>query len=241
MGNDDVAMLNKTLRTVKLYAFATTVLFLMTVLSGFSRSNTKPDFDSITAKEILLVDSIGKARVRISADLKRGGLAGLFFYNEDGTEAGALAYRGKRDKDGRVTAGSIFTMDQFKDDQIVVLDYYHDGDQKRLGLTINDRPNQLSTRATQLLDTLRRELQTAKSTAEAQIIRRKYLSRLPARELVARRLFAGRDTAGSSVVTLSDQDGKPRLRLSVDKAGEASIVFLDSAGLAVRTIKPGSL
>jgi hypothetical protein len=119
-------------------------------------------------------------------------------------------------------------MDQFKDDQIVVLDYYHAGSEKRYGLTVNDRPDQLSERAAKLLDTLRRELQTAKSTADAQLIRRKYLSRLPAREIVARRLFAGRDTAGSSLITLSDQNGKPRLRLQVDKLGEASIVFLDS-------------
>ena len=129
-------------------------------------------------------------------------------------------------------------MDQFKDDQIVALDYYHAGDQKRYGLTINDRPDQLSVRAREMLDTLRRELQTAKSAAEAQLIRRRYLSHLPAREIVARRMFAGRDTAGSSVITLADQDGKPRLRLQVDKLGAASIVFLDSAGQPIRTIGP---
>jgi hypothetical protein len=39
---------------------------------------------------------------------------------------------------------------------------------------------------------------------------------------VARRLFAGRDKEGTSLVTLSDADGKPRLRLQVDKAGTAS-------------------
>jgi hypothetical protein len=239
MVKNELTTVNDTLRIVKLYAFATVVVFLITVVSGFARS--KPDFNSITAREIILVDSTGKGRIRISGDLKRGGLAGLIFYNEDGTEAGALAYRGTRRKDGSITAGSLLTMDQFKDDQIVVLDYYHDGDQKRQGLTVSDRPNQLSVQAKELLDTLRRELQAARSAAEAQTIRRKYLAHLPARELVARRLFAGRDTAGSSVVTLSDQDGKPRLRLQVNKLGDASIVFLDSAGLPVRTIKPGSL
>ena len=229
------------LRAAKFYAFAATILVAMTMFSGFTQINARPNSENITAREIILVDSLGKGRIRISGDLKRGGLAGLIFYNEDATEAGVLGYRGKRNKDGTIAAGSILTMDQFKDDQIVVLDYYHAGSEKRYGLTVNDRPDQLSERAAQLLDTLRRELQTAKSTADAQLIRRKYLSRLPAREIVARRLFAGRDTAGSSLITLSDQNGKPRLRLQVDNIGEASIVFLDSAGLTVRTIKPGSL
>ena len=240
MTKSEPTALNDMLRTVKLYAFTVTVLLVMTVFSGFRQSSGKPNADSITAREIILVDSTGKGRIRISGDLKRGGLAGLIFYNEDGTEAGALAYRGKRNKDGSVAAGSLLTMDQFKDDQIVVLDYYHNGDQKRNGLTISDRPDELSTHAKRLLDTLRLELQAAGSAAEAQSIRRKYLSHLPAREIVARRLFAGRDTAGSSVVVLSDQDGKPRLRLEVDKLGEASIVFLDSAGMPVHAIKPGS-
>ena len=238
MVNDESITLNNTYRAVKAYAFAATVLLLMTVFSGFTHSGASQDSDTIRAREIILVDSVGKARLRISGDLRRGGLAGLVFYNEDATEAGVLAYRGKRNNDGSVAAGSILTMDQFKDDQIIALDYYHAGDQKRYGLTINDRPDQLSVRAREMLDTLRRELQTAKSAAEAQLIRRRYLSHLPAREIVARRMFAGRDTAGSSVITLADQDGKPRLRLQVDKLGAASIVFLDSAGQPIRTIGP---
>ncbi len=64
------------------------------------------------------------------------------------------------------------------------------------------------------------------------------MARIPGRDVVARRLFAGRDVEGSSLVTLSDPDGKPRLRLQVDKLGQASIVFLDPSGKVVRTIKP---
>jgi hypothetical protein len=43
---------------------------------------------------------------------------------------------------------------------------------------------------------------------------------------------------GSSLVTLSDRDGQPRLQLKVDSLGKASITFLDSSGRVVRTIKP---
>lgn len=55
---------------------------------------------------------------------------------------------------------------------------------------------------------------------------------------MARRFFAGRSADGSSLITLSDPDGKPRLRFQVDKSGKASIQFLDEKERVVRTIKP---
>ena len=129
-------------------------------------------------------------------------------------------------------------MDQFKNDQILFLEYEHLGDQKRQGLVISDRPDTLSPQAEKVINDLSASLRSARSDAEAQAIRREYLSKLPAREIVARRLFAGRDIEGSSVVTLSDPDGKPRLQLKVDKQGQANITFLDASGKVVRTIKP---
>ena len=183
-------------------------------------------------------DEAGKARVRMGADIGKGSFAGLLFYNEDQTEAGGLMYNGKRDQDGKIDAASLLTMDQFKSDEVVRLVSDQLGDQKRQGLVINDRPDTLSPQAEKLLNDLRLALQSAKTEAEAQAIRRDYLSKLPAKEIVARRLFAGRDVEGSSLVTLSDPDGKPRLRLEVDKLGRASNTFLDPSGRAVRTIKP---
>jgi hypothetical protein len=162
----------------------------------------------------------------------------VYFFNQEGTESGALSYNAKRDKDGKIDAHSIWTMDQFKNDEIVRMEYDHLGDQKRQGLVISDRPDTMSPQAEELIRALSRALESAKSEAEMQALRRDYLSRMPAREIVARRLFAGRDVEGSSLVTLSDLDGKPRLRLKVDKLGQASITFLDPSGRAVRTIKP---
>ena len=48
--------------------------------------------------------------------------------------------------------------------------------------------------------------------------------------LVAERVFVGRDRSKSAVIQLSDLNGRPRLRLKVDAAGEASIEFLDEKG-----------
>jgi hypothetical protein len=81
-------------------------------------------------------------------------------------------------------------------------------------------------------------LRRAKTTEEALNLRREYLGRVPGRELGASRLFVGRNTEGTAVVTLSDRDGKPRLRLRVDSLGNAGIAFLDGLDRVTRAITP---
>lgn len=255
--------LEKEVRFLKIYAVLATLFGAVFLLTAFTLKSGEQKFDEIMVKQIkfvdsegkerarmgaqsgngsapgvLFYDSDGKARLRVGAEIGKGRYAGLVFYNEDQTEAGAFMYNGKRDKDGKIQATSLLTMDQFKSDEVVRLVSDQQGDQKRQGLVINDRPDALSPQAEKLLNDLRVALQSAKSEAEAQAIRQEYLSKIPAREFVARRLFAGRDTEGASLVTLSDQDGKPRLQLKVDKLGQASITFLDTSGKVVRTIKP---
>jgi len=238
----ELATIKKSLRLIKVYALLMTVLFTVMAFCGFTQSAQKQNFEEITANRIKIADPAGKVRFILGSNLENPNRVGLLFYNEEGRESGALVYSGKRDKLGKFEAFSLLTMDQFNSDQIVVLDYDHTGDRKRYGLTINDRPDVMSAQANEIIrelgQALRQADQSGKSNAEMDTLRREYLSRIPAREIVARRLFAGRDVEGSSLVTLSDPDGKPRLRLQVDKLGQASIVFLDQSGKAVRTIKP---
>jgi hypothetical protein len=255
--------LEKEVRFLKIYAVVATLFCAIFLLTAFTLKSGDQKFEEITTNRIKFVDSAGKeqsrigaqsgkgskaglifydsagkARLRIGADIGNGSFAGLVFYNEDQTEAGVFMYNGKRDKDGKIEAASLLTMDQFKSDEVIRLVYDHEGDQKRQGLLINDRPDTMSPEAEKVISDLARALQSAKSEAERQALRREYLSKLPAREIVARRLFAGRDVDGASLVTLSDPDGKPRLQLKVDTLGKASITFLDSSGRVVRTVKP---
>lgn len=230
--------LEREVRFLKMFAIGATLLIAVSAVTAFTVQNGTQKFDEITAKRILIVDANGMSRVLLAADYKKDNSAGLFFFNQEGTESGALFYNGKRDQGGKIDAYALLTMDQFKSDQVVALEYDHVGNQKRQGLTISDRPDTLSREAEELLTTLRHALEAAKSETERQAIRREHLSRIPAREIVARRLFAGRDAEGSALVTLSDPDGKPRLRLEVDKSGKASIIFLDQTGRVVKTIKP---
>jgi hypothetical protein len=235
--SDELIAIRRSLRLFKAYAVSMTAAFAILFLGAFMQTARTQEFDEITVKRIRIVDGKATVRVLMGADYKKD-CPGVFFFNEKGHENGAFCNRSTRDENGQIQASSLLAMDQFENDQVVALGYSHTGDQKRMGLTITDRPDTLTSQAAKLLEELRVALQSVKSDAEAQALRRDYSSRIPAREWVARRLFAGRDVEGSSLLTLSDADGKARLRLQVDKLGKASITFLDSAGRAVRTIEP---
>jgi hypothetical protein len=229
--------LERDLRFLKMYAIVTTFLGIFSI-AAFRSSGQSQTFQEVTAKRFRLVDSAGTGRVLIASDYKTDNSAGLYFFNQEGTESGGFAYNGRRRPDGSVDAYAVLTMDQFKEDEVVRLSYSQSGKRKRHGLAISDMPDTVTERYTAALAELRQTLPLAKTPEEANAIRQRVLGPIPGRERGARRVFAGRDYDGRSLVTLSDSDGNPRLRLQVDTAGNASIVFLDENGRVVRSITP---
>lgn len=123
-----------------------TALLLSLLISAFAFQDRTGRFDEITVNRINVVDSAGRTRVVLAGGFppRREALAGVLFVNEDGAEAGGLVYQGTRDANGRIQAGAVLTFDQYRNDQIVALEYQHDGDRKRQGLTIQERPDTLS-------------------------------------------------------------------------------------------------
>jgi len=218
------------------FAPEATILLAILLLGAVSQRPTVAQFDEITVHRINVIDSTGRTRVLLAGGYppRRESLAGLLFINEDGQEAGGLVYAGTRNADGEVEAGGILTFDQYRNDQVVALEYSQSGGRKREGLTIQDRPDTLSDRVKEFY----RSFEQAPTQEARDSIRAYYLSRIPRAEFSARRLFAGRDDSRASVVTLADPSGRPRLRLEVDSLGQASIAFLDEEGNTVRTIRP---
>ena len=221
---------------LKAYAAATGALLLLIAVTAFTAGKRTAEFDEITVHKINVVDSEGRTRVLLAGGYppRRADLAGLIFVNQDGVEAGGLVYTGIRDTADGVQAGAILTFDQFDNDQIVALSYDQDGGRKRHGLTIQDRPDTLSDR----VKAAYRAVDGASSPEERDSLVSYHVSRIPQREFVSRRLFIGRSWNRASLVTLSDPDGNPRLRMEVDSLGAASITFLDEEGEVVRRISP---
>lgn len=202
----------------------------------FAAQDSSLTVDEITVKRVHVLDQEGRERVTIAGEFgpRRAELAGLLFHNEEGNEAGGLVYHGRRKANGEIEAGGILTFDQYRDDQIMAIEYSHAGSEKRNGITIADRPDRMSERVLAFY----RAFESAKSEEERERIKKEMLPEIPPQEFVARRLFVGRNIEGASLVSLHDSAGRPRLTLEVDKEGTPAITFLDASGQAVRTIAP---
>ena len=223
------------LRALRGYALVSVAIGIAVMISGFVRQPRTLTLDELTVKRVKVVDSTGQTRAILAGSFppRRSAVAGLLFVNSDGMEDGGLTYRGAK-RDGQIAAGAILTMDQYGDDQIVALQYNQHGVTRSQGLTLIDRPDSLSAAVGRYY----RVLDTMPPSAARDSVLHDMRSRVSPQDLSARRVFVGRDTAKAAVLNLSDRTGAPRLRLTVDSLGDASIAFLDAGGRVVRTISP---
>lgn len=154
--------------------------------------------------------------------------AGMIFFNERGDEVGGLIFHGDTTADGYTATGHL-SFDQFRQDQVIALQYIDGGTSRRAGLNIWDRSTEVSIG--ELL-----ELLAARDTAGG--AQRDSLERalndLAAGGGGAHRIFLGSQDR-DALLLLRDPAGRPRVRLGVDSTGSARLEFLDSAGTVVRS------
>lgn len=149
---------------------------------------------------------------------------GLIFFDGRGWEVGGLIYQ-TGEPGGPVDAGAHLSFDQYRNDQVVVLDYRDDGSNKSAGLHILDR-----ARAPDLVELIAIEKRLEKATPAERAAAEKELE-----HVAAERIFVGSVDETASV-RLADRQGNERIRLVVDAAGEARIELLDAAGAVVERI-----
>jgi hypothetical protein len=202
------------------------------------------DFDEINVHRINIIEPDGKPRVIISDRARMAGLywggkeyrhptrdeGGLLFFNDDGDEVGGMAFSNRR-KGDNYGASSSLLFDQYKQDQTLGLQYSEENGKRRAGLQVWDRPNQSLQPAVELSDALAK----AKTEQERTAIRARMdeLVKSWGPHPVAERLFAGK-SLDDAVVKLADKQGRARLVLKVDGAGNASIDVLDESGAVTR-------
>ncbi|SKA23638.1 hypothetical protein [Novilysobacter spongiicola] len=158
------------------------------------------------------------------------GAAGIVFFNDEGTENGGLAFAGRRKPDGSVQHFVHLSMDRFEEDQVTVLNHIENGKNYQAGLTVNDRSEESSIESI-------RKFQEIESLGEVE--REALIAELG--EGFAERVFLGRRGEGEALVMLRDGEGRPRLRLAVQRDGTSSIEFLDDQGEVSGKITPESL
>ena len=202
------------------------------------------DFDEINVHRINIIEPDGKPRVIIANRARMAGLywggkeyqhptrdnGGFLFFNDDGDEVGGMTFSNRREGDSYGASSSLL-FDQYKQDQTLGLMYGEENGKRQAGLRVWDRPNQSLQPAVELSDALAK----AKTEQERAAIhaRMDALVKSWGPHPVAERFFAGK-SLDDAVVKLADKQGRPRLVLKVDGAGNASIDVLDESGAVTR-------
>jgi hypothetical protein len=159
----------------------------------------------------------------------RGGAAGLIFYYQ-GKEVGGLIYRQDTTRAEPYALGHL-SLDQYRSDQVVLMQYEGSGPRQRAGFYVNDLPVDFdSYDYLAFIDSTAALPENERDAARAQL-----------RERQRRGDFGGRRVALESrervaALRLSDYRGRERLRATVDSLGAARIEFLNAEGNVVRVI-----
>jgi hypothetical protein len=233
--------LRRELRLLRAYAAITSLVLAGLTTAAFRQASAPQKFGEITVERVNVVDADGTLRLVISnKDRMHPGVldgktidrprpvAGLLFFNERGDEVGGLTFTG-REVEGKPQATGGLMFDQFRQDQTIGFSYSERDGDRTAGFQVwdrSDRPlsdliDQLNA-ANRLTDRADREKAIAAARAAAP----------PA----PRRVFVGKMPDRSATVTLADGDGKPRLKMVVDAAGDPRIEFLDQQGAVVARV-----
>lgn len=237
------------LRMLKAYAVITTLVLAVLIVSAFRQDAQNQRFSEIDVERINVVEPDGKLRMVISNRARSigpiykgqpfgyegGTRPGMIFFNDEGTENGGLTFTGRELPDGTYQASTGMSFDQFNQDQVVVLNYSDNNGERRMGLTIGDRAH------VDIFDLVKERdsimaLPPGQARDEAM---RRWAQPRDGVPLYAQRVYVGRDVSKSSVVDLSDPEGRPRLRLRVDSLGQPTLEFLDANGQVTLRLPEG--
>lgn len=224
-----------------LRAYTITSAAVLAVLCTAAFRQSTQTFGEINVARINVKDADGTLRMVISnKDRMHPGVmdgvtierprpvAGMLFFNDEGDEVGGLTYTGRATETSRrANAGIMF--DQLNQDQTIGISYSETDGRRTAGFNVWDRADSPLSDLIKQLNEANRMTDTAARDARLAAIR---ASAPPG----PRRVFVGKNADRSATVSLADADGRPRLRLTVDAAGNPRIEFLDEAGKVVTRI-----
>ena len=156
--------------------------------------------------------------------------SGIIFFNESGDEVGGLTLTGSRTDSGYDAEG-LLSFDQWKQDQVVAMQYVdHNGD-RRAGLHIWDRSTAYPiASALPLIAAFRRATGPARDSLQREVQRLRDEGKLG-----IHRMFLGTENQ-KAMLRIEDTRGHVRARLSVDAKDVARLEFLDEKGKVVYAV-----
>ncbi|MET3979837.1 hypothetical protein ABIB62_002821 [Mucilaginibacter sp. UYP25] len=226
----------KQIRFLKYYSAALTLVVITGFCFAFTTANKKPRFKEIDVERINVVEKSGKLKMVISNDElqhpgiidgkplpKRGRSAGIVFFNTDGDECGGLLYDGTKK-----SAGLVLSVDKYKNDQIMQLQYNDDGSTGKprtsYGLKLWDRPANFTV-GQQMA-----KYDSLLKTKDKQILE-DGLQKMRQQGLLGYgRLFIGKNQQNEVGLFIKDKQGKPRINLYVDDNNRVIMQALNEKG-----------
>jgi hypothetical protein len=236
-----IRSVRRELRILRAYAVLNTLVLAVLGTAAFRQGPAAQKMEELTLQRLNVVDASGTLRMVIAnKDRMHPGVidgktidrprpvAGMIFFNDEGDEVGGLTYTGRVSNGARqANAGIMF--DQLKQDQTIGFSYSESNGRRTAGFHVWDRSDtplgdlvEKLNNANKIADRAARDAELAKIRAAAP----------PG----PRRLFIGKNAERAATVSLADGDGKPRLTLTVDAAGNPRIEFLDQEGKVVSRI-----
>jgi len=232
--------LRRDVRALKGYAVVTSAALMILSLSAFMQGQQKPHFGEIDVERMNVVEKDGTPRLIFSNKARFPGLilhgkeyphprnsAGMLWFNEEGTENGGLGAEGRRGPDG-VDADAGLLFDQYDQDQTIGLMYTDRDGRRSAALHVWDRPDVPIQPVMERLVAIRKMPDGPEKTRAMAEVGKSLGG--------AKRFFAGRTPDRAAMVALSDPQGRPRLRLTVDSLGAARLEFLDENGKVTSSV-----
>jgi len=233
MNNNQIhKKLERKINFLTAYAVLSALVISFFTLSSFSKKDKTEQFEELIVKKITVIGEDNLPRMVLSNETrqhsgrmngkeweKRERPSGLIFFNNEGDECGGLVFQTK-EKDGKIISGMSFTMDNYKDDQVVQIlndEYYSNGKAYiKRGLSINQYPvgSNVDERNEKL-----KQLRTIEDKEE----RKEKINALMEKEGAVNRLFIGKTKGNSSGLFLAGPDGAPKMMIYVDENGEPKI------------------
>jgi len=227
---------------LRAYAISSSLILIVLAAAAFRQASAAKSSGEITVERLNVVDADGTLRMVLAGkDRMHPGVmdgvtidrprpvAGMLFFNDEGDEVGGLTYTGRvAGGPGRANAGLMF--DQLKQDQTIGISYSEANGQRSAGFQVWDRSD------TVRLSELIRKLNAANKLpagAQQDAALKEIRSAAPPGP---RRIFVGKTQDKAATMVLADGNGKPRLTLTVDAAGNPRIEFLDETGKVVARI-----
>jgi len=223
-------------RILKVYAFGLTAIMVWLLLLSFNRNTERQHFGEIDVERINVVEKDGRLKMVISnSERQHPGMAdghmmparkrsaGMIFFNSAGDECGGLIYDATPDE-----AGMVLSTDQYKNDQIMQLQYaqdmQHPGHPRAYGLRLWDRPDDFTlARQTIVMDSL--------NGLHDESLKERALEKMAAAgKWGTERMFAGRQKNGEVGLFIRDDKGRVRIRIAVGRNNQPEITLLDEKG-----------